>query len=1169
MRSTSPVLKLRTSQPRHRVLPAVLITLSVLLLAAATHEGANAAPSTPTRLTANPARDSDPNPSPDGSKIAFLSNRDVCSGCDQGTNNLFVMDADGQNVRDLTCDQHFGGACAGQYELFSNDWSPDNSTIVFQRGVQSGGPGCGFGEFAHVWTVDIATGVERDLTTDPCEYDSTPKFSPDGTQIYFSRFANEPGGTHAITVMNVDGSNRHDVVTFNDATLPWDISADGSTIAYACVGACDGGIHVLNSDGTNDHAVTTSPYDGSPVVSPDGTKIAFTRQLVPPDGNGEQVLMVVSSDGTGLQQLSQAGASTAPVQWTADGQRILVDAYSPDGSSAAVQLVAADGSGSTDLTPESSQVGQGSHLSTDGNELFTTGDFAEPGNVDLYRFDIGAPPPPPPPPADLVTRNGTQLVRNGQPFRPIGLNIYNANSSGSCWYNLATGSTLDDSLSAIGAGANVIRAWFFQDLATTNGQRDWSAFDHTLAVAKAHGDKVIATLANQWADCEPQAGYKTESWYSDGYKQPDPGGTVSYRAWAQEVAARYKDDATVMAWQLVNEPEILPQQGGDCATVPESTAVNVLTAFAADVSGAIKSVDPNHLISLGTIGGGQCGAQGADYETVMNVPTLDLCEYHDYTPGQPVPGDQFNGLQVRINQCNQLQKPILVGELGVKAVDVGGTLAARANTVASKLCAQLTGGVAGVLLWAWDKDGSLLDNYDIGPNDPVLGVLSPWSDPSHTCSAPTAPSGAIAAGGDGAASISWAAPASDGGAPITSYTVTASPGGQMATTGGQTTAVVNGLTNGIAYTFTVTATNAAGTSSASAATGAVTPKPGNTAATGVAPISSATTVAAGSDPATSGGLTTSVIVPAGTSGGGVAITQTATNQTAPAGYVFGNVQADITAPAGTATNPVTLQFTLSPPSGLAPPPDPDTLAATEIFRADTGAPVLVPDCPLAGQALPDGSPCVAGRQYAGSNMRVTVLTASASHWMSARPKPGAVVVSDSGYSPAGVSVLPGANVNWTWSGKKAHTVTETAGLGPSGQPWFNSGAKTGSGSFRFTFPAAGTFAYHSTAKGDTATGSVAVPVVITPASGPTSRTFSAIWSTRALSGYTFTVQYRFKPTGSSKWTSWTTWQNAVSSTSARFTPGQGAGTYDFHALLRNTGSGRVSTYSPDTMLTVS
>jgi hypothetical protein len=130
------------------------------------------------------------------------------------------------------------------------------------------------------------------------------------------------------------------------------------------------------------------------------------------------------------------------------------------------------------------------------------------------------------------------------------------------------------------------------------------------------------------------------------------------------------------------------------------------------------------LVSLGTLGSGQCGAQGADYQDVMSVPSLDLCEYHDYQPTDPIPGDQWNGLQVRLDQCNALHKPLVVGEVGIKPSDVGGTFAARAQTLQAKLWAQFNAGVVGELAWAWDKDGSTLDNYDIGPGDPALDVLA-------------------------------------------------------------------------------------------------------------------------------------------------------------------------------------------------------------------------------------------------------------------------------------------------------------------------------------------------------------------------------------------------------------------------------------------------------------
>jgi len=357
----------------------------------------------------------------------------------------------------------------------------------------------------------------------------------------------------------------------------------------------------------------------------------------------------------------------------------------------------------------------------------------------------GADPTTTAPPLAFVERIGTQLNVDGKPWQFIGYNLPCANPF------VMDEAQLGHYLDVIqqDSGANVIRAWMFQ---TNGGPGNWGPFDRLITALKARGMRVVATLTNEWnGGCDAGAGpEKTVDWYQAGYRTPDVGHALSYRDYVVEMAKHFANEPTIALWQLVNEAQANTKDPSGqlrCSSEDNQAGEQALRAFADDVTGAIKAVDPHHLVNLGTLGGDECGIVGAAAYQYVHDGLLDACEFHDYGHSAiALPGGN-DLLADRIQQCAKLPhgpKPLFVGESGIQGnVQPDGgppsctpwptcspfelspdTLTRRASFFAAKIKAAFGAGAVGYILWVKSPFYSPnTDIYSIGDDDPTVSAM--------------------------------------------------------------------------------------------------------------------------------------------------------------------------------------------------------------------------------------------------------------------------------------------------------------------------------------------------------------------------------------------------------------------------------------------------------------
>ncbi|KAI0134697.1 glycoside hydrolase superfamily [Xylariales sp. AK1849] len=298
--------------------------------------------------------------------------------------------------------------------------------------------------------------------------------------------------------------------------------------------------------------------------------------------------------------------------------------------------------------------------------------------------------------------DGTQFNIDGSTKYYPGTNSY--------WLSFLTNnadvdSTLDD---LVEAGLKILRIWGFNDVNTipasgtvyfqhlsasgstiNTGSDGLERLDYIVSAAETRGIKLIINFVNYWDDYGGMQAYvnafggdKT-TWYTDKASQ------TQYQAYIKAVVSRFINSPAIFSWELANESRC-----SGCAT-------SVIYNWAKSTSEYIKSLDPNHMVTIGDEGFGLPGdgsypytyGEGNDWVANLNITTLDFATIHLYPDSWGQTEDWGNPwIKTHGAACAAAGKPCLLEEYGAPSDHCSIEGAWQATALA-------TDGIAADLFW--------------------------------------------------------------------------------------------------------------------------------------------------------------------------------------------------------------------------------------------------------------------------------------------------------------------------------------------------------------------------------------------------------------------------------------------------------------------------------------
>ncbi len=222
-------------------------------------------------LSNHPVHDMEPDWSPDGTKIAFVSDRN------DPEYQIYVMDADGTNQIRLT---------DGPMEKRQPDWFPDGGKIAFWVDDWDD----------HIDVMD-ADGKNRVMLVNDA---AQPSWSPDGREIAFSSTRDGKGAWSDVYVIGADGQGLRRLTDELWSGFSPAFSPDGKRIAFVSMHGSFYHIFVVGTDGENRVRITHKlEHHGEPAWSVSGRRMAYSVS-----NDGSSTIHLMTSDGQYVKQLS-------------------------------------------------------------------------------------------------------------------------------------------------------------------------------------------------------------------------------------------------------------------------------------------------------------------------------------------------------------------------------------------------------------------------------------------------------------------------------------------------------------------------------------------------------------------------------------------------------------------------------------------------------------------------------------------------------------------------------------------------------------------------------------------------------------------------------------------------------------------------------------------------